>query len=436
MKSGRNFLALLMCLVVLGFAWILVVTEESDEQIQKKLIKEASVLVEDKIYIRAEPILEEAIECSELLRLDAEQLLKEVYWGLIEEVGYKNKLTALFEKQVNREGTPTEIYLEAMEYYQGYGMRKKAIEALRIGYEKTGDPDLLARYEQERYSFLLGGETYEYVTEVYNDRIQVQKLGEWGLADYYGELIIPCQYDKISTFSAERAVVKDGNEIFSIDEQNHRIYLLKTSVLDFGNYGNDLIGFQTEEGWIRGTGEFLLGSMTFEELGMYNAGYAAAKYNGKWGVIDTEAEWFIEPVYDEILMDTIGRCYEQNAVFACDGNQVYLFVDGQRQDEVYEDAWPFYEQGWAAVKKNGKWGFIDAAGQVMIDYQYMDARSFSGHLAAVKVEEFWGYISMDNRLVIDDLYYDVRGFVNGVAAVKNMDGWQFIILDEYREDRL
>lgn len=433
MKKGRFLLILLLCIAVLGLAWMLVVTEKSDTERQAELIAQAQELLADKIYIRAEPLLEEAAGYKGDLKLEAEQLLKEVYYALIDESGYRNKLTQLFDAQINREGTPAEVYFEVADYYLSSNKRQDGIKVLALGVEKNSTPELVARYEQERYSYLCGGETYDDVTEVYNNMIQVKKLGQWGLADYCGEEVIPCQYDKISTFGGEDAIVKSGSEVFSIDKDNHRIYLMKEPVLDLGNYGNKRAALKTDAGWVRATGEFTIGAMIFDAIGTYNDGYAAAQLDGKWGVIGTGNDWTIEPAYDGIVMDGIGRCWGQKAVFVRSGNSVYLIVDGNRLETAYEDACPFNAEGWAAVKQNGKWGFVDTNGQLMIPCKYEEARSFSGHLAAVRQGEYWGYISVNDQMVIEPQFLDARYFVNGAAAVKSFDGWQFIILDEYRE---
>lgn len=433
MKKGRFLLILLLCIAVLGLAWMLVVTEKSDTELQGELIEQAQALLADKIYIRAEPLLEEAAGYKGDRKLEAEQLLKEVYYALIDESGYARKLTQLFDTQINREGTPAEVYFEAADYYLDLGKRQKGIEILALGVKKNSTPELVARYEQERYSYLYGGETYDDVTEVYNDMIQVKRLEKWGLADYCGEIVIPYEYDKVSTFSNGKAVAKSGSEIFSIDANNHRVYLMKEAVQDFSNYGNDRISFKTDAGWVRGNGEFAMGATAFEAIGMYNESRAAAMLKGKWGIIDTAGEWVIEPTYDGILMDTIGRCWGQEAVFVKSGSSVYLVVEGKRLETAYEDACPFNEEGWAAVKQNGKWGFVDTKGELMIPCKYEEARSFSGHLAAVRQGEYWGYISVNGQMAIEPQFLDARCFVNGAAAVKNTDGWQFIILDEYRE---
>lgn len=52
----------------------------------------------------------------------------------------------------------------------------------------------------------------------------------------------------------------------------------------------------------------------------------------------------------------------------------------------YEDAMNF-SGGYAAVKKDGKWGYIDETGKVVVDFQYFWAGNFSEGVAAVAVLE-------------------------------------------------
>lgn len=53
----------------------------------------------------------------------------------------------------------------------------------------------------------------------------------------------------------------------------------------------------------------------------------------------------------------------------------------------YEDAMSFSD-GYAAVKKDGKWGYIDESGKVVIDFQYDWAGYFADGIAAVATIEF------------------------------------------------
>ena len=78
----------------------------------------------------------------------------------------------------------------------------------------------------------------------------------------------------------------------------------------------------------------------------------------------------------------------------------------------WEDAKDFSE-GFAAVKKDGKWGFMKRSGEVYIEPQYEDARSFSNGAAAVKQNGKWGFINTDGEVVIDFMFDDAGYFEKG-----------------------
>ena len=288
-------------------------------------------------------------------------------------------------------------------------------------------------YESSRYAYQMGYTMYEDVTSIYNDTIAVQVDGLWGVAKADGTLMIACQYDKISTYSNNRAIAREGEEIIAVDSSSNRIALLKEPAGDFGNYADNRVSILINNTWRRATGDFEIGSASFEELGTYSDGFVAAKQNGKWGVVDLQNEWLLSPEYDEIIMDELGRSYGQGAVFAKTGNAVYLFVDDAEIGGPYDDAKPFGEEGYAAVKKDGKWGFIDTSGALKIPYQFDDALSFGQHLAAVKTGEFWNYISLSGEIVIDADFLLAKSFSSGSAPVLTNRGWQFITLLEYKE---
>ena len=111
------------------------------------------------------------------------------------------------------------------------------------------------------------------------------------------------------------------------------------------------------------------------------------------------------------------------------GGEVWLIVDGEETAGPYEDACPF-NGGWAAVKQNGKWGFIDTTGTVQIDFQFAEARSFGEHLAAVCEAGQWGYVSLKGKMAIEPQFDEAWSFSGGSAPVKTNLGWQFITLTE------
>ena len=78
-----------------------------------------------------------------------------------------------------------------------------------------------------------------------------------------------------------------------------------------------------------------------------------------------------------------------------------------------------FSNGLAAVKKNGKWGYINNMGKMTVPPIYIEVRDFHEGKAAVKTDKGWGYINLDNKMIIPDKFYDARDFSEGVAAVKS-----------------
>ena len=205
----------------------------------------------------------------------------------------------------------------------------------------------------------------------------------------------------------------------------------------FSNYASNRIWMRGSDGWLLADGNFYHVDVLMEDVGMFTNGLSAARHNGKWGLIASDgATWVLPPDYDDIIRDELGRAFSQNAVFVRSGGRVSLlrleknaFVDS---GQTFEDAKPFADS-WAAVKINGKWGFIDNAGNVQIDFLYDDAGSFGGHLAAVRTEEGWGYISLKGQIAIEPQFVEAKTFQNGSAPVRTEEGWLLIRLTEYEQ---
>ena len=58
-----------------------------------------------------------------------------------------------------------------------------------------------------------------------------------------------------------------------------------------------------------------------------------------------------------------------------------------------------FSQGRALVRLNGRYGFIDASGSVVIEPEGDDAKSFSNGLALVREDDRFGYIDREGELL-------------------------------------
>ena len=77
----------------------------------------------------------------------------------------------------------------------------------------------------------------------------------------------------------------------------------------------------------------------------------------------------------------------------------------------------------AAVKSDGRWGFIDSAGKVVIPFEYQEASGFSEGIACVKLmENRWGYIDQHDKWVLKPIFIEAFSFHNNRALVKMYEG--------------
>ena len=433
MKHKNTLLLSVGCIVLLALSWMAALTAKSDAKKQVELLQQAKAYIEDEIYVRAIPLLEEAAGYDDKHTLEAETVLKDAYLHMMGQSDYARRYTKLLDRQMARKKADPAVFVEAANYYLDTSDYSDAFHVLKAGIEKTGSEELKELYEANRYRYDVGRSTYQDVTAISNGAIQVKQDGRWGLANAEGNLVIPCEYKKISTFSNGQAIAQKGDVLIGVDENNNRVALCHEEAADFTNFGDNRMGLLIDGDWVLASGNFNTGGIPLQYVGMYANGGAAAKVDNKWGVLGTDGKsWIIPAEYDGVIQDTLGRCYAQNAVFVKKDEQVLLLVDGEQTGEAYEDARPFAD-GWAAVKKDGKWGFIAADGTVKIDFKFEDALSFGQHLAAVKEGDNWGFISLRGEMVIEPIFLEARSFCNGSAPVRTSDGWQFISLEEFEK---
>ena len=76
-----------------------------------------------------------------------------------------------------------------------------------------------------------------------------------------------------------------------------------------------------------------------------------------------------------------------------------------------------FTEGLAAVKKGKKWGYVDLAGNEVIPFVYNNAYPFSEGLARVKKGSRFGFVDSTGKLVIKAIYSAASDFQNGVAFV-------------------
>ena len=127
------------------------------------------------------------------------------------------------------------------------------------------------------------------------------------------------------------------------------------------------------------------------------------------------------------------RIYEREAGYseglaAVRLNGKWGYIDEQRNMVIpcrFEYVYDFSE-GLARVKLNGKWGYVNKQGNTEISFRYDFAYDFSEGLAAVKLNDKYGYIDRQGDTVIPCRYNYVNDFSAGLARVNLKKKWGYI----------
>ena len=140
----------------------------------------------------------------------------------------------------------------------------------------------------------------------------------------------------------------------------------------------------------------------FDEVFPFDkSGYARVEVDGKYGIIDLQGEWVIEPKYDYI-----GYKIE----YFSDIDQTLVEVKSQnkygiiniRGEEIIPCKYEYlgkYSEGYIPARKDGKWGFITIEDKVAIPFEYDYANEFKDDVARVRVGDEWLYIDKDGNRV-------------------------------------
>ena len=124
-----------------------------------------------------------------------------------------------------------------------------------------------------------------------------------------------------------------------------------------------------------------------------------------------------------------------------DGKWGYINTKGEQIVECkFDNAWSFNE-GFARVQKDGKWGYINTKGEQAIECKFDDVWFFSEGLASVQKDGKWGYINTKGEQIVERKFDYAMDFNEGFAWVKKDGKWGrintkgcFVIFDESKNE--
>lgn len=331
-------------------------------------------------------------------------------------------------------------YIFLMEQYIALGDFEECFELMEMAEAKDiGNKEFAELSSQIEYVYEFETDDFEDVTVFSSGLCAVKEDGLWGYVDVKNKTVIKPQFKWAGVFTTDgiAPVQTVEGEYYYISTNGNKKVIVQNIEDCMG------LGASVENVLVAGDkGFYTYYNQNFEKLieGNYtyattmNGGIAAVQDGSTWYIIDKEGNKIGE-AYDDVIADEKGIVYRNDRIFVEKSGSI-IMIDAEGKaigSEKYEDAKMFLQaDGYAAVKKGEKWGFVDKKGKMIIEPQYDDARSFSNGYAAVKKGGKWGFIDVSGKQVLGFGFEDARDFIeNGKVFVKINNKWEFLKLIKY-----
>jgi hypothetical protein len=149
-------------------------------------------------------------------------------------------------------------------------------------------------------------------------------------------------------------------------------------------------------GYIDKTGKVVIAPQYENTMG-FNEGVAATKLNGKYGYIDIKGKWVIKPQFEYTYMFSDGLAMVRTG-------KSYSWIDRKGntviQPSEFQEVCRGFTEGRCAVKRDGKWGYIDRTGKLVSEVKFKKASKFEGGLAQVETTDgMHHWITPNGRIV-------------------------------------
>ncbi|MCW5909659.1 MAG: WG repeat-containing protein [Cyclobacteriaceae bacterium] len=290
---------------------------------------------------------------------------------------------------------------------------------------------------------------YQNLAPLQGEMYFARREGKTGIITSANQPVIPFRYDSIAAdYPYLRTLLRGRWELTDLERSftSYKTY----SRIDAPQ--NGLFPIKSNQHWgaLNTQGNESV-HCVFDSLMEISQNHIVVKFKGQYGIISPNEEWLVAPqafplklVNDscylqiqpgnKFLKDFKGSViyFTDNRVefalhywteYLPDGTIKILDYRGRitqrkeppqvdKVEEVFEE-----HEGLRGIRRDGKYGFIDARGRLRIANRYDGIGNFNEGLAAIKLIGRWGFINAQDQIMINPNYNTVGQFRNGLCIV-------------------
>jgi len=265
-----------------------------------------------------------------------------------------------------------------------------------------------------------------------NQILCIEKIGKYGVYDFYGNMILPIQYDDITFAGTIVTAHKDGKFLVfdangNIKKDYNYVSIMPTKSSSYyinidlnGNYG-----IMDSNGSVLVSNEYTYIEYAFDK-------YFICTKNGKAGIIDYTGQTILENKYNVVQNITgtniiqaitsdsnTSEIYNKNINKVIEVKNAHIYIEKDYIKILAENSVEYLDyygnekqskdilkdNKIFAKKENDKWGYVDADGNIVLDFEYDFVTDLNEYgYGAIKKDGKWGVVDKDGKIIKQPIY--------------------------------
>lgn len=406
---------------------------------------------EEGYILEAQSLLNEAMGIAGITpSYRSEMLQREIYMGLQQEGNYETQLKKMIKEYPQEE----ENYEYLVKFYydkEDYNSLSNCLDEYRNIWQenvviKEIDEKFSTRYQYRETNYY----DVDYISSsLVAVRKRENELGEgdkpvtvWEIWDESGNRVFRAEADAVSiSENGESFFICDENGVWTLVDNSFHLIAKNENTLF------DQIGRMSDNGItaavVNGKKSYINGRMqvnekVWEDCSSFHEKIAAVKQNGKWAFVTLDTLGTIEEFpYDDIAINKEDYCVVEGRAVVRDSSGSYILEVEKKKpvsENRYEELKAFNSNQPIAYRSGNLWGFVFSNGKIMTEAMYEDAESYVNGYAAVKQNGLWGFVDRYNRMIIQPQFLEVTSVLDsGYVYVRDQSGlWNQIIIDRLK----